>query len=208
MVGTKGGALRVFGAPGVELLGQHAGEEVGVLRVLFVPGQGRLLSLTSDNTLHLWQLDGSQLARKQSVQLEGRLKTVSSLCLEQGRKRLLVGTEGGNIYQLQLWNFQWDEEIIYQDLLMRTVPDNYKLNPGAVESILERPGEPNQLIIGYTRGLVLLWDRAASCSVTTFISQQQLEAVVWRADNRIVSAHNDGSFVIWDTETGDRKSVV
>ena len=82
--------------------------------MLLVPGQGRLLSLTSDNTLHLWQLDGSQLARKQSVQLEGRLKTVSSLCLEQGRKRLLVGTEGGNIYQLQLWNFQWEEEIIYQ----------------------------------------------------------------------------------------------
>ena len=31
VVGTKGGALRVFGAPGVELLGQHAGEEVGSL---------------------------------------------------------------------------------------------------------------------------------------------------------------------------------
>ena len=51
---------------------------------------------------------------------------------------------------------------------------------------------------------MLLWDRAASCSVTTFISQQQLEAVVWRAENRIVSAHNDGSFVIWDTETGEQ----
>ena len=24
---------------------------------------------------------------------------------------------------------------------MRTVPDNYKLNPGAVEALLERPGE-------------------------------------------------------------------
>ena len=32
-VGTKGGALRVFGAPGVELLGQHeGGEELTVLR--------------------------------------------------------------------------------------------------------------------------------------------------------------------------------
>ena len=31
-VGTKGGALRVFGAPGVELLGQHEGEEITVLR--------------------------------------------------------------------------------------------------------------------------------------------------------------------------------
>ena len=63
---------------------------------------------------------------------------------------------------------------------MRTVPDNYKLNPGAVEALLERPGEisslvnittflidfhiqsgePNQLVVGYTRGLVLLWDRS------------------------------------------------
>ena len=81
-VGTKGGALRVFGAPGVELLGQHeGGEELTVLRyspqphiletfgvifepvsymtssrVLFVPGQGRLVTLTSDNSLHLWQI--------------------------------------------------------------------------------------------------------------------------------------------------------
>ena len=32
---------------------------------------------------------------------------------------------------------------LLQDLLMRTVPDNYKLNPGAVEALLERPGELN-----------------------------------------------------------------
>ena len=87
--------------------------------------------------------------------LEGRLKTVSALCLESSRKKLLIGTEGGNIYQLRLRGFCLEEEIIYQvvdemplytsdwanqDLLMRTVPDNYKLNPGAVEALLERPG--------------------------------------------------------------------
>ena len=33
-LGTKGGALRVFGAPGVELLGQHEGEELTVLRFI------------------------------------------------------------------------------------------------------------------------------------------------------------------------------
>ena len=36
-VGTKGGALRVFGAPGVELLGQHEGEELTVLRYISQP---------------------------------------------------------------------------------------------------------------------------------------------------------------------------
>ena len=46
--------------------------------------------------------------------LEGRLKTVSALCLESSRKRLLIGTEGGNIYQLRLRGFCLEEEIIYQ----------------------------------------------------------------------------------------------
>jgi hypothetical protein len=46
--------------------------------------------------------------------LKGRLKTVSALCLEAGRKRLLVGTEGGNIYLLRLWNLIPEQEIIYQ----------------------------------------------------------------------------------------------
>ena len=64
--------------------------------------------------------DGSQLSCKHSVVLEGRLKTVSSLCLEAAKKRLLIGTEGGNIYQLQLANFQLEEEIIYQVVTTHT----------------------------------------------------------------------------------------
>lgn len=194
----------MFGCPGVEILGQHEGEEVGVTRVVWVEGQGRLITLTTDNSLHLWQLDSGGLTRRHTVAMEGRLKTVSSLCVEAGRKRLLVGTEGGNIYTLALHSFHLEEDIIYQDLLMRTVPDNYKLNPGAVESLLERPGEPGQLVIGYTRGLVLLWDRSASCSLATFISQQQLESVAWRSDSTLVSAHNDGSYVVWDVVTGEQ----
>lgn len=49
-------------------------------------------------------------------------------------------------------------------------PENYKVNPGAVESILELSSE-SQLLIGYERGLVVLWDlkeqknlRVCSCS--------------------------------------------
>ena len=58
--------------------------------------------------------DGSSLLLRHSVLLEGRLKTVSALCLESSRKKLLIGTEGGNIYQLRLRGFCLEEEIIYQ----------------------------------------------------------------------------------------------
>ena len=47
--------------------------------------------------------------------------------------------------------------------------------------------------------------RAASCCLATFVSQQQLESVVWRSNSQnIVSAHNDGSFVVWDAESGEQ----
>lgn len=39
-------------------------------------------------------------------------------------------------------------------------PENYKGNPGAVECILEVENA-DQLLIGYERGLVVLWDISA-----------------------------------------------
>jgi len=36
-------------------------------------------------------------------------------------------------------------------------PENYKVNPGAVECILALPQE-SQVLIGYERGLIVLWD--------------------------------------------------
>ncbi len=38
-------------------------------------------------------------------------------------------------------------------------PENYKVNPGAVESILEVESD-GKLLIGYERGLIVLWDLA------------------------------------------------
>lgn len=42
------------------------------------------------------------------------------------------------------------------------VTEDFKINPGAVEAIAEQPGNPDNILIGYNRGLVVLWNRAAS----------------------------------------------
>ena len=159
---------------------------------------------SSDNSLQLWQIDGSAMSLKDSVSLEGRLKTVSCLCLEKNKKRLLVGTEGGNIYQLALHSFTFEDEIIYQDVLVRNVPENFKLNPGAVEALIEHPGLSSVLVVGYTRGLVLIWDRNTATSLATMVSQQQLESLHWRGES-LVTCHNDGSYVVWDAATGEQR---
>ena len=54
-VGTKQGCLCLYGRPGVEMSSSHD-SGAAVLQLFFLPGQGRIVALLEDNTLHLWQV--------------------------------------------------------------------------------------------------------------------------------------------------------
>lgn len=78
-------------------------------------------------------------------------------------------------------------------ILCFSVPEDYKLNPGAVESVTEQPNQPNNILIGYNRGLIVLWNRTENIADKTFVSSQQLEALCWNDDGEtFTSSHNDG----------------
>jgi lethal(2) giant larvae protein len=51
------------------------------------------------------------------------------------------------------------KQFIVVGLCISSVPDDYKINPGAVEAIAEQPGHTDKILIGYNRGLMVLWDR-------------------------------------------------
>ena len=176
-----------------------------ILTSVSVAGQGRLICVTSDNFINLLEITDSELTLVKSHHLEGRLKTVSSLSLESAKKRLLLGTEGGNIYQMRLWNLTLEEELIYQDKVITDVPDTFKVNPGAVEAILEHEADMNKILIGYTRGLIVLWDKGTQTAIRNFVCQQQLESLSWLGENKFVSSHNDGSYIVWDVNTGSQE---
>ncbi|XP_049822272.1 lethal(2) giant larvae protein homolog 1 isoform X3 [Aethina tumida] len=203
-IGTSTGAVKVFGKPGVEFYGQHP-NPIAVTRVIFLPNQGRVVTLCEDNSLHLWEVNKSSLVEVKSEALEGKLKKISTMCLEAAGKYLLLGTEGGNIYLLDIKTFSISPDIIYQDVVVQNVPANYKFSraPGAVEVILEEPDHPNNILIGYNRGLVVLWDRAEAKSLKTFVSNQQLESLCWRNSDQFVSSHIDGSYCIWNLDKPD-----
>jgi len=209
-IAARGGRIIVYGTPGVELE-MELEDDTPISKLIFITGQGRLLCVTSDNYIHLIEITNDKLTLVKSHHLEGRLKTVSAVCLESTKKRVLLGTEGGNIYLLRLWNLTMEQEIIYQDKVVRDVPDSYKVNPGAVEAILEDRSDMNRILIGFTRGLVVLWDKSAQMPVSSCVSQQQLESLCWQqqtvdgdslAPTRFVSSHNDGSYIVWDAATG------
>ncbi|XP_063904574.1 lethal(2) giant larvae protein homolog 1 isoform X2 [Zophobas morio] len=199
-IGTATGAVKVFGRPGVEFYGQHQ-NPIPVTQVVFLPNQGRVVTLCDDNSLHLWEVNKSSLVEVKCQALEGKLKKISTMCVETAGKHLLLGTEGGNIYLLDLSSFTMTPDIIYQDVVMQNVPQDYKLNPGAVESIIEQPEHPNHILIGYNRGLIVLWNRDDNTSVKTFVSNQQLESLCWHEDGKsFTSSHNDGSYMAWDLD--------
>lgn len=203
-IGTKTGLIRIYGSPGVEFSGQHD-HDVPVLQIFFIPNQGRLISLLEGGTLHLWQIDNengvSVLKEIKEYALENQSRKVSCYCVRKDGGEVLLGTESGNVYFLDLENFKVSEDrIICQDVIMQSVGDDFKVNPGAVEAIVEDPSNPNKILIGYNRGLIVLWDCAISTAEKTFFGDQliQLESLSWKRDGtQFVSAHNDGSYVIW-----------
>ncbi|KAK0172994.1 hypothetical protein PV328_006251 [Microctonus aethiopoides] len=204
IIGTASGAIKVFGRPGVEFYGQHSTEsgESAVTKIISLPNEGRVISLCDDNSLHLWEINENSVVETKSLSLEGKMKKISALCLESTGEHLLLGTEGGNIYLLDVKTFTMTDNIIYQDVVMQNVPEDYKKTPGAVEAIAEQPGHPDSILIGYNRGLMVLWNKATPGAQQTFISAQQLESVHWISENRFVSSHNDGSYTFWSPGAG------
>lgn len=80
-----------------------------------------------------------------------------------------------------------------QKISFISVPEDYKLNPGAVECIEEQPGKPDNILIGYNRGLMILWDKSKSTAIKSFVVSQQLESICWNDNGEsFYSSHNDG----------------
>lgn len=117
------------------------------------------------------------------------------------------------------------------------MPDEYRCGKalGPVESIQEHPRDAGRLLIGYSRGLVALWDQstravqhlflgnqvpgpgrpwgggAAACpprvSSPSLSPLQQLESLAWEHSGKsIVSSHSDGGYMVWAAGGGGQRT--
>ncbi|KAF1397810.1 hypothetical protein FQV23_0014416, partial [Spheniscus humboldti] len=204
-----------YGAPGVELTGLHK-EAATVTQLHFLPGQGWLLSLLDDNTLHLWEVcqkEGcSHLEETRSFGLPGRPGSDSANCSPSITRVTVVlptsacavaclGTEGGAVYFLALPALVLlEDKTLFPDEILQSVPDDYRCGKalGPVESIQEHPRDSSRLLIGYSRGLVVLWEQSTRTVQHLFLGNQQLESLAWEQSGKsIVSSHSDGGYMVW-----------
>ncbi|XP_028979448.1 lethal(2) giant larvae protein homolog 1 isoform X1 [Esox lucius] len=224
-IGSKSGAVKIYGAPGVEFTGLHK-DTAAVTQIHFLQGQGRLLSLLDDNTLHMWELGGASqdgggakrgvvyLEERHAYSLPGRpglescsTSRVTVLLLLRSCDLLCVGTEGGGVHFLDLPCLSLREnQSLLLDQVMQSMPEDYRCGKslGPVESLQEHPQLPGKILIGYSRGLVVLWDLSSRNAEHLFLGKQQLESLVWeRSGSSFISSHSDGGYSVWAVASGN-----
>lgn len=116
-------SFQVFGRPGVEFYGQHSSPtnnatDCTVQLLEWVPGTGRILSLTTSNQLVLWEPAGAILVPIKTLPFDGKLKKVSTLCCSWNKDVVWIGTEAGNVYQFDLKSFTIKDSVIYHDVVL------------------------------------------------------------------------------------------
>ncbi|XP_032473203.1 LLGL scribble cell polarity complex component 2 isoform X1 [Phocoena sinus] len=209
-IGTRSGAIKLYGAPGVEFMGLHH-ENNAVVQIHFLPGQCQLVTLLDDNSLHLWSLKVkggvSELQEDESFTLRGPpgaspSATQITVVLPHSSCQLLyLGTESGSVFVVQLPAFRaLEDQTISSDAVLQRLPEEVRHRRAfeMVEALREHPRDPKQILVGYSRGLVVIWDLQGSCVLCHFLSSQQLESVCWQRDGHlIVSCHSDGSYCQW-----------
>ncbi|KAH8042003.1 hypothetical protein HPB51_019744 [Rhipicephalus microplus] len=194
-----------YGAPGVEYVVEHDASSP-VIELHFVPKQGRLITLLENNTLHLWEInmkggEDSVLEHVESYTVDSKLR-IFTCSVQSSGDYLYLGTEGGNVHMLDIKSFQMADAVIYQDLVTQNVPEDYKINPGGVEAIAEHPLDPNKMVIGYSRGLMVLWDNETLNAEQTYICNKDLHSVSWHGSGtKFMSAHNDCSYFVWSVNS-------
>ncbi|KAM9715380.1 LLGL scribble cell polarity complex component 2 [Menidia menidia] len=209
-IGTRSGAIKLYGAPGVEFMGLHD-ENAAVTQVHFLPHQVELVTLLDDNSLHMWTLKGhnglSELLEIGRFTLTGppgappSVTSVTAVLAHSSGELLLLGTEGGHIFIVEVPGFrELEERNISLDQVTSSVPDDYigRRNLEHVEALQENPIKSSQVVIGYGRGLMVIWDLEKHCAMQHIPATQQLESIWWTEDGSyILSSHSDGSYCRW-----------
>ncbi|XP_056285013.1 LLGL scribble cell polarity complex component 2 isoform X2 [Pseudoliparis swirei] len=209
-IGTRSGAIKLYGAPGVEFMGLHD-ENAAVTQVHFLPHQVELVTLLDDNSLHMWTLKAhkglSELLEIGRFTLTGppgappSVTRVTAVLAHSSGELLLLGTEGGHVFIVEVPGFrELEERNISLDQVASSVPDDYigRRNLEHVETLQENPVDPNLIVIGYGRGLMVIWNLEKQKAVQHIPATQQLESMWWTEDGgHLLSSHSDGSYCRW-----------
>ncbi|CAD5112112.1 DgyrCDS1353 [Dimorphilus gyrociliatus] len=202
-IGTRSGhPIRIYGNTGVEFTSEYI-EDFNVVDVMFLEDEARLLVRTEDNKLHMMEinLELSTVDLKQSFESDDELDKLFT-CMEvpKSKNEIFLGSSAGNVYVLNRINFEV-KYIIEQTNITKNKSEEFKVAPGYIESLKIQPGNDKNLLIGYERGLVVLYDLENSTPIITYNAEKELGCMQWlpKGEN-FITGHSDGSYSTWTIE--------
>ncbi|KFV65441.1 Lethal(2) giant larvae protein 2, partial [Dryobates pubescens] len=178
-----------------------------------------LVTLLDDNSLHLWSLKqhsgASELREEHRFTLKGppgsppSATQITAVLPHSSREVLYLGTESGNIFVVELPSFKvLEDRTITSEAVLQRVPEDScnRRSCELVEALREHPKNPDQILIGYSRGLIVLWDLQNNKATHHFLGSQQLENLYWQRDgSKFISCHYDGSYTQWPVSSDNRQ---
>ncbi|KAM7350051.1 syntaxin-binding protein tomosyn isoform 2-T4 [Cochliomyia hominivorax] len=195
-IGDKNGSLRILGRPGVDAHVKHEGEsECAVILAEFIVNDGKLVTVTADDTIHLWNL--RQKVPQVIQSLKFQRERVTCIHLPVASKWLYVGTEKGNIHVVNIDTFALSGYVINWNKAIEVVRASH---PGAVIALCDNPLDANKLLIAFECGLLVLWDLKGKFAECRWQSAEPVKSIAWHYEGKyFVSSHKDGSICSWPT---------
>uniref|UniRef100_A0A8C5KI02 LLGL1 scribble cell polarity complex component n=1 Tax=Jaculus jaculus TaxID=51337 RepID=A0A8C5KI02_JACJA len=194
-IGTRSGAVKIYGAPGVEFTGRHE-DAATVTQMHFLPGQVNIFEWANHSSCHLFCTVISKGCDKGPAQsalptsppsplpcgAPASLTRVTVILLLAAGTMAALGTEGGSVFFLDITTLTLLEgKTLSPDEVLRSVPDDYRCGKalGPVESLQGHLQDPAKILIGYSRGLLVIWSQTSQCVDHVFLGNQVSSS--WRA---------------------------
>ncbi|TFK04139.1 cyclic AMP-dependent transcription factor ATF-1 [Platysternon megacephalum] len=198
-VGTRTGAIRILGRPGVDCYCQHE-SGAAVLQLQFLINEGALVSASADDTLHLWNLRQKRPAVLHSLKFNRERITYCHLPFQS--KWLYVGTERGNTHIVNIESFILSGYVIMWN---KAIELSTKTHPGPVVHLSDSPRDEGKLLIGYENGTVVLWDLRSKRAELRVYYDEAIHSVDWHHEGKqFMCSHSDGSLTLWNLKSPSR----
>ncbi|XP_076308345.1 syntaxin-binding protein 5-like isoform X1 [Tachypleus tridentatus] len=192
-IGTRTGSLKILGKPGVECHVHHL-VDLAVIQIVFLVNEGALISVCSDDTLHLWNLRQKRPEILHSLKFQRERITYCHLPFQS--KWLYIGTERGNVYTLNVESFVLSGYVIHWN---KAIKISQKTHPGCVVHLSENPVDANKLLIAFETGTVVLWDLRNRAVEMRLENTEHVKSVSWHHDGKqLMCSHINGSLSTWN----------
>uniref|UniRef100_A0A452I7S6 Lethal giant larvae homologue 2 domain-containing protein n=1 Tax=Gopherus agassizii TaxID=38772 RepID=A0A452I7S6_9SAUR len=188
-----------LGRPGVDCYCQHE-SGAAVLQLQFLINEGALVSASSDDTLHLWNLRQKRPAILHSLKFNRERITYCHLPFQS--KWLYVGTERGNTHIVNIESFILSGYVIMWN---KAIELSTKTHPGPVVHLSDSPRDEGKLLIGYENGTVVLWDLRSKRADLRVYYDEAIHSVDWHHEGKqFMCSHSDGSLTLWNLKSPSR----